>query len=184
MDFVAFPKIPRLSREVVITEKLDGTNASVHIYKDTTTDWLTEVLRIKAGSRNRWITPEDDNYGFAKWVEANKEELMKLGEGTHYGEWWGQGIQRGYDLKEKRFSLFNTGRWNKDNVPSCCHVVPVLHQGIFSTDKAAETIMELRDFGSAASIGFKKPEGIMIYHTAAGQYFKKTIENDEKGKSE
>jgi len=28
------------------------------------------------------------------------------------------------------------------------------------------------------------PEGIVIYHTAGNLYFKKTIENDKKGKDE
>lgn len=50
-------------------------------------------------SRTRWITPEDDNYGFAKWANENKEELLKLGIGQHFGEWWGSGIQRGYNLQ-------------------------------------------------------------------------------------
>ncbi len=61
------------------------------------------------GSRTRWITAQDDNHGFARWVEGNKQELLKLGAGRHFGEWWGSGIQRGYGLQkgEKRFSLFN-----------------------------------------------------------------------------
>ena len=38
--------------------------------------------------------------------------------------------------------------------------------------------------GSHAAPGFMNPEGIMIYHTAANQYFKKTFEGDEKGKGQ
>ena len=34
MEFVEFPKIPRVSRECIITEKIDGTNASVWIGED------------------------------------------------------------------------------------------------------------------------------------------------------
>jgi len=34
MEFVSFPKIARLSRECVITEKIDGTNASIYIGND------------------------------------------------------------------------------------------------------------------------------------------------------
>jgi len=30
-EFIPMPKIPRLMREMVITEKLDGTNASILI---------------------------------------------------------------------------------------------------------------------------------------------------------
>lgn len=172
-EFEAFNKIPRLSRECVITEKIDGTNAQVLI---------TETGEIYAGSRSRFITLQDDNYGFAKWVNENKEELLKLGPGRHFGEWWGLGIQRNYGLKEKRFSLFNVGRWNKDNVPACCSVVPVMYQGQFSTLGAQLAINDLIQYGSQAAPGFMKPEGIIIYHTAAGQLFKKTCEKDEQPK--
>jgi hypothetical protein len=48
IEFQAFPKIPRLVRDCVITEKLDGTNASIII---------TEDGQIGAASRNRLITP-------------------------------------------------------------------------------------------------------------------------------
>jgi len=40
----------------------------------------------------------------------------------------------------------------------------------------------LRIFGSVAAPGFPDPEGIMVYHTAASQLFKKTLEGDEGGK--
>jgi len=103
-DFVAFPKIARLSRECVISEKIDGTSAQILI---------TDDGQIKAGSRSRWLTPENDNFGFAAWVADNKEELLTLGVGRHFGEWWGEGIQRNYGLKERRFSLFNTIRWHR-----------------------------------------------------------------------
>ena len=63
-DFVSFPKIARYSRNVVVTEKIDGTNAQVFIGEDG--EFLT-------GSRNRWITPEDDNYGFSRWAHEHKD---------------------------------------------------------------------------------------------------------------
>src|SRR5438105_3732245 len=100
--FEEFPKIARLSRDCIVTEKIDGTNAQIFITEDGT---------IHFGSRSRWITPENDNYGFARWATEHKEDLLKLGPGRHFGEWWGCGIQRGYGLKEKRFSLFNVMRW-------------------------------------------------------------------------
>jgi hypothetical protein len=176
-EFQPFGKIPRLMREIVITEKIDGTNASVHIGEDGS---------FQVASRTRWITPEDDNYGFAKWAFEHKDELMQLGPGAHFGEWWGLGIQRNYGLKEKRFSLFNVGRWNESNMPpSVCDVVPVLYSGVFSQDKINECLWTLQRDGSAASPGFKNAEGVIVYHVAAGQYFKQTIEKDEewKGKS-
>lgn len=175
LEHKEFGKIARLSREVVVTEKIDGTNGLIAI---------GENGEFCVGSRSRWITPDNDNHGFAKWANANKDELMKLGAGYHYGEWWGQGIQRGYGLKEKRFSLFNTSRWLDDAIrPACCHVVPVLWYGIFDTSQVDFQLARLLELGSVASPGFMKPEGVVIYHTASRIYFKQTIYNDEgKGK--
>jgi len=173
MDFLEFPKMSRLSREIVITEKIDGTNAQIYIGEDG--EFLT-------GSRTRWITPEDDNYGFSKWAHDNKEELLKLGTGRHFGEWWGQGIQRKYGLTEKRFSLFNVSRWEVKR-PLCCHVVPVLYRGYFDTHNIEICLNILEEKGSQAAPGFMKPEGIVIYHTAGNIGFKKTIEKDEVPKS-
>lgn len=176
-EFVKFPKIPRLMRECVITEKIDGSNAQIYI---------TEDDQIIAGSRNRWITPQNDNFGFATWVENNKEDLLKLGVGRHYGEWWGQGIQRGYGLKEKRFSLFNTSRWNVGNpdLPKCVSVVPVLYEGDFSQDAIERCLDMLRVSGSEAVPGWNKPEGVVIYMSSSDSYFKVLLENDDLHKGQ
>jgi hypothetical protein len=175
MEFKEFDKIARLSRNCVVTEKIDGTNASITI---------TDEGLFLLGSRTRWITTTDDNFGFAKWAAANEEELRKLGPGTHYGEWWGLGIQRSYGLKEKRFSLFNTARWSDDAVrPACCSVVPVLYSGVFRTGHIDMALEVLHSDGSVAAPGFMKPEGVVIWHEAARTYFKKTIEKDEAPKS-
>ena len=174
-DFIGFPKIARLKREVIVTEKIDGTNAQIRI---------TDAGEFLIGSRNRWITPDNDNYGFARWAYENKEELMRLGIGAHFGEWWGQGIQRTYGMKEKRFSLFNVTRWNDDELrPKCCDVVPVLYQGFFSTNAIDECVNKLREFGSIAAPGFMRPEGIVTFCTANNVCFKTTLENDETPKS-
>lgn len=172
-EFVEFPKMARLSREIIVTEKIDGTNAQVLITADG------DVI---AGSRSRWITPEADNFGFARWVQGNKDLLLGLGEGSHFGEWWGQGIQRGYGLTEKRFSLFNTSRWSESR-PECCHVVPVLYTGNFDTSEINLALSNLLGFGSVAAPGFMKPEGIVAFHTAGRVGFKKTIEKDEVPKA-
>lgn len=174
-EFIKFPSISRLSRDIVITEKLDGTNAQITI---------TEDGQFLTGSRNRWITPEDDNFGFSKWAHENKEELLKLGIGSHFGEWWGEGIQVGYGIKGRRFSLFNTHRWSDDLIrPECCHIVPILYEGKFDTNEINIVLEELNVNGSIASPGFMRPEGIVIYHSHSNTLFKKTIKNDEKGKS-
>ena len=172
-----FDKIARLSRECTITEKIDGSNGLIRI-DETGENWAI-------GSRTRWITPEDDNYGFAQWCYNNKSELMKMGPGDHYGEWWGSGIQKRYVNQPKTFSLFNTKRWNAENKPNCCSIVPVLYQGIFSGDAVTQTMANLLTGGSVASPGCVRPEGIIIWHTAAQTYFKKTFDKDDewKGKS-
>lgn len=178
-EFVPFPKIPRWNREVVISEKLDGTNGVIHI---------SDAYVITAGSRSRWLSPgkQTDNYGVAAWVESNKDELIaKLGPGSHFGEWWGAGIQRGYGLKEKRFSLFNTSRWSDPLTrPACCDAVPVLWAGLMEAAPLPGLLISLIVDGSFAAPGFDKPEGLVIYHTASGQYFKRLIEGDAlpKGK--
>jgi hypothetical protein len=196
----------RLTRDCVITEKIDGTNAQIEIvaYESGPVDGFVIAARTRsetddtplvmlAGSRTRYITPADDNFGFAAWVKANVAALWSLGEGRHYGEWWGQGIQRGYGLTEKRFSLFNTARWADDrdqykyptDRPVCCHVVPVLYRGLFGPKHADNFLDKLRAEGSQAAPGFMKPEGVVVFHTAASVMFKKTIDKDDewKGKS-
>jgi hypothetical protein len=194
-EFVPFPKMPRLRRECIITEKIDGTNACICI---------TDDGQFLVGSRSRWITPQDDNFGFASWAEAHREQLMGLGVGTHFGEWWGSGIQRGYGLTngEKRWSLFNVDRWclshedpkriatadpriekYQQRLPSCCGLVPILFRGIFDTAKVDEAIEHLKVHGSSASLGFMRPEGVVCYHVAGNFGFKTTIEKDHEHKS-
>ena len=170
--FEPFPKIPRLTRECVITEKLDGTNAQVFISDDG--------LTMKVGSRNRWLSLDQDNYGFCAWAVEHQDELMKLGPGRHYGEWWGLGIQRGYGLTEKRFSLFDVHRWGpgRQELPACCGVVPLISDGMFSEMSTNDAIALLKERGSLAVPGYMNPEGIVIYHSASKQLFKKLIEND------
>jgi hypothetical protein len=177
IEFQPFPKIARLSRDIVITEKLDGTNAQV---------FVTDEGEVLAGSRTRWVTPTDDNYGFAAWVKWHGEELRQLGPGAHFGEWWGKGIQRGYGLSERRFSLFNVRKWGKGPFalppPSCCDVVPILYVGPFDTEAVGRALGALQAGGSIAAPGFMRPEGVVIYHAASGQLFKKTLEKDEQPK--
>lgn len=169
-EFQSFARIPRLKRDCVISEKIDGTNAQV---------WISDDLSVvAAGSRNRWLTPESDNYGFAAWVRAHAEELRALGPGHHYGEWWGSGIQRRYGLSEKRFSLFNTSRWTENQPPACCGVVPVLYKGPFSTEAVEGALNQLRDKGSVAAPGFMNPEGVVVFLAAAGHLFKVTLDGD------
>ena len=214
IEFHKFSKIPRLNRDMIITEKLDGTNAQICVVGQReidewvngpeTADWVYEFGNrasvhvedsspfskdycLFAGSRNRWISTADDNHGFAKWVRQNKQDLATLGVGLHFGEYWGQGVQRNYGLKEKRFSLFNVSRWeNPLERPNCCHCVPVLYEGPFDTDVIEQSVGNLAHTGSKAVPGFMDPEGVVVFHKAANSMFKVTCKNDEvpKGSKE
>lgn len=178
-EFRPFEKIARYSREVIVTEKIDGTNAQIHV---------TEAGEVLAGCRTRWITAAADNHGFAAWVDAHRQDLLWLGPGSHYGEWWGKGINRGYGVADKRFSLFNVLRWgpggkDEEARPGCCLVVPVLWRGPMDELDAEGQCAFLRLTGSAAAPGYRDPEGIVIFHVAGKVAFKKTLRGDNHPKS-
>jgi len=209
MRFIKFPKMGRYSRQCVVTEKIDGTNAQLFIvecdgHAEDEAVFQKDGLALFAGSRKRWITPKNDNFGFAAWVYNHGEELLTLGPGLHFGEWWGSGIQRGYGLEkdDKRFSLFNTVRWclheetpaviptldpritkMQDVLPECVGLVPVLWRGAFDDLDMYYQIENLEEHGSYAAPGFMNPEGVVAFHTAGNVGFKKTIKKDDVPKS-
>ncbi|MFC4089313.1 RNA ligase family protein [Micromonospora sp. GCM10011541] len=203
-EFRAWPKTPRLFRDMVITEKIDGTNACVIVQAGDPAEgdpkWAAGVtvgdqfFHVGAQSRNRVITPEKDNAGFARWVQVNAQALAEaLGPGYHFGEWWGSGIQRAYGLThgEKRFSLFNVHRYrdlvlDEDGVEKIpgVNVVPTLYIGPFTTPIVRQTLLDLMQAGSAAAPGYDNPEGLVVYHSASSQVYKVLIENDTLPKSQ
>ena len=168
VEFKVWDKIPRENPfKATITEKIDGTNACVIIIDG-------EIVGVQ--SRKRLITVDDDNYGFAGWVERNKEDLLNLGDGYLYGEWAGLGIQKNpHNLPEKQFFLFNTFRWNPDNPnrPDCCKVVPVLYEGIISEDIIKGCLNNLR-FDAMPE---ESPEGVVVYYHAFRKYTMHTIKS-------
>jgi hypothetical protein len=181
--FREFGKIPRLYRDIIITEKIDGTNACV-IVPDVSTD------PVLAQSRTRLITPSNDNYGFAAWVARNAEFLREtLGPGHHFGEWWGSGIQKVYNKAlaeagrggEKYFSLFNTARWKPEVTPAPLRVVPMLYEGPFKHEAVEAALDCLRLTGSHACPG-APAEGIVVFHVASGHLYKVTLTGDEAPK--
>jgi hypothetical protein len=215
-DYPKFGSIPRLHRDVTITEKIDGTNGLISIERHlfgaasdfdkvdhqnifvtldrsgVDEDDPTHEFWVRAGSRNRWLSVDSDNFGFANWVSANAPTLARdLGPGNHYGEWWGHGIQRGYGLPrgDRRFSLFNVKRFyyaQGNFETSALDVVPVVldeRNALNLNSNVQWALRKLRAFGSCASGGFMDPEGIVIYHRAANQLFKVTLEDDEQPKS-
>ncbi len=135
-DFKPFPKMARLSREILITEKLDGTNAHVNIVplSEHFLEWVATSnaeyitvgdMAIMAASRNRYLSPSADNFGFAKWCRYFMLECLRA-------------------MPSKRY-----------------------YNGCEKTEA-----MLLPD-----------PEGVIVYHVAAGVGFKKTILHDESPKS-
>jgi hypothetical protein len=203
IEFKEWPKTPRLLRNITITEKIDGTNAAIGVVpvdRGTTTEDQDPsvfayihtpdgLMGVYAQSRTRLITPgkATDNYGFAGWVQQNAAELVDLlGEGLHYGEWWGNGIQRRYDRAEKWFSLFNTERYHGFEERTALNItsVPVLYQGPNDTGAVAAALESLRTHGSVAAPGFMNPEGICVYQAASRTISKVTLDANDAGKWE
>jgi len=206
MEFRSWGKTPRLFRDIVITEKIDGTNSAI-IFEDVTlmdvdlipSDELIvrgdSLYQVGAQSKNRLIYPgkTTDHFDFAAWVKANREVLFDtLGVGHHFGEWWGKGIQGRYrGLNYRVFSLFNTKRHEGtflrtrfNDMDVMVERVPVLYEGEFSEEAIHTVAQELLKNGSVAVPFHPNPEGLVIYHTQSKQVYKFTFDNNDKGKWE
>ncbi len=93
-----------LLKEVVCTEKVDGTNARFGLVEG----------QFLVGGRNIIFGPNDDPFGFHSWVIENDIEARVRRAFpddptvTIFGEWFGPGIQKGIDYgKERRFAGFD-----------------------------------------------------------------------------
>ncbi len=145
LEFQKWPEIPSFEDEkYFITEKIDGIRGCIVVTAD---------YGVFARDKSGIITVANDNFGFAQWVKNNLPELLKLGAGCHYGEWWGFGIKRGYGLLERRFSLFS---WWLPITLKCCHKVPLL-----PTEDIEEAKKILRR-GSLLTGGNQTAEGMVI----------------------
>jgi hypothetical protein len=163
----------------MITEKVDGTNAQILV---------EDGCIMGVGSRKRWITPDKDNFGFAQWCADNHLELARiLGDGRHYGEWAGPGIQKNrHELPERRFYHFKPWEWPEErDRGGLVHVVPVLFEGYaedFTSGLLDSELDCLDEHGSFVLNGWTeeggKPagtaEGIVVH--AFGIVFKHTLE--------
>ncbi len=200
MEFKSFNKIPNINKLFYrITQKIHGTNGQILIrpfseedYSGVERGMIRQVdglyYTVFAGSRNRWVSPDDDNYGFASWVESNCEDLIRiLGVGRHYGEWAGPGIGPGEGLDKRTFVLFkrplDTGKW-LDSLK----VVPLLGLGEVMEEGAIKKVIEfhlsgLKNRGSELVPGYMFPEGIVLELTASGErkslFFKKVFDSEE-----
>lgn len=97
-------------RTYIGTVKLHGSNAGITVLDG----------EISYRSRSRFLTPEDDNHGFAKHMAAHHEDvcslMLPLGDATVFGEWCGAGIQKGVGIsaEQKMFVVFAAkvgGEW-------------------------------------------------------------------------
>lgn len=180
MEFKSFSEIIKLSSMITITEKIHGTNAQIFVHPDTN--------EVQAGSRERWVTPEDDNFGFARWAKDNEEALvLSLGPGRHFGEWYGSGINSGYSLSEKRLALFDQRFGDAEsevmwtNRPANVHLTPILYKGIWKENIISDTMAALKLGGSVAAPGYMKPEGVVVRFERNGAMFKQVFEAEESG---
>jgi hypothetical protein len=217
-SFREFPKIARLYKgNIVVTEKIDGTNGQIYIVNgecpdalatievdaDSTTGTESLLYSIFAGSRSRWLSRgKGDNFAFAHWVAENAYALATgLGEGRHFGEWWGRGIQRGYNQADRNFSLFNVGRWftpggvgqmpdlDTEDLPNPVpavpglSTVPIVYYGPWfgrAADPVSEALRRLQYSGS--TLDSRTPaEGVMVFHEASGLYLKAPVDENHKG---
>lgn len=180
-DWQKFPKITRyLNIEFTITEKIDGTNAAIEFEQGG--------FLVNAYSRTRPITPADDNYGFARWVYDNTEELYEFfGPGLHFGEWWGSGIQKRYGAYlpkgQKFFSPFNVKRFNgsTEGWPEGCIPVVILDTHVMMRDvpQAVEDWSNQMLSTGSFQVPGAKAEGIMLYSDATG-YIKHPFDDGHK----
>ena len=230
-QFKSWGSTPRFHKGLHITEKIDGTNAGVSVQgfsfgthidgvpEDATlvsgpTNPEREVPEVeylvRAQSRKRIITPQNDNFGFAKWVWDNADGLANLlGYGYHYGEWYGEGIQKNpLAVQGRRWALFNTWHWGASpnygrlvdaDIPGLT-VVPVLHDekthGPADYMTIPHCLDTLREWGSQAT-GYKTlreshkmdyhvegPEGIIVWQRETRQRYKILLQEDDKHKWE
>ena len=187
-QFKGWGSTPRWHKGLTVTEKINGTNACVLIYDG----------QVKAQSRKRMITPDDDNYGFAKWVYDNAGVLMDtLGYGYHYGEWFGEGIQKNpLGIEGKRFALFHATKYTEDNGYELNKVdgletVPLLFHGQANYMTLAEVIEDLENHGSKVPGAkfvrngydhepdvYAPAEGVIVWHKETQQKYKILLEDD------
>lgn len=177
MEFVEYGKTPRLFRDIVITEKIDGSNCVIGIDAE---DGI-----VRAGSRTKWLD-DADHFEFRKWCHENRDSLIEdLGTGLHRGEWFGMGMQRKYGMDHREFALFNTGKWKDVEFKTKnLRTVPILYEGVWDHFAIQRALDELIYHGSLAAPGFMRPEGICIFHTQANIVFKVLVENDHLSKTE
>jgi hypothetical protein len=144
--------------------KLHGSNAAIVCHADG----------LRAQSRNREITPDDDNLGFAAFafnkttvavireLEAQLRAVTKLEPEQPlalFGEWIGPGVQKGVGVAElpaRQWVLFAVATRGADEDHKRYFELPSLgvrfaHAGIYSIIDGPQWSVEL-DFGHRAAL--------------------------------
>lgn len=173
-EFKSFKEIKHLKKLTMsITQKIHGSNAHILIIPNESGE-----LELHCASRKRFLYVHDDNYGFARYCEEHKEEIIeKLGVGRHDGEWAGLGINSGEGLEDKQFILFDFWRYTDMPLPPRMQVVPVLYHGEIDISKVDEAMNDLKTNGSKLCPGFMRPEGIVV--TFGNVRYKKVFDAEE-----
>jgi RNA ligase (TIGR02306 family) len=135
MEFPSFYKIPNLLNEpdifkpgedVVVSEKLHGTNSrfGVHRHPDT------GEYQLYVGSHNLVLKETEDNL-YWKAVRKNIDAAKLPKDHTFYGECTGRGIQHfhyGEDLMLRVFAVLCNGRYlSVDETVSLCEECGIAH---------------------------------------------------------
>jgi hypothetical protein len=210
LEFEPWGKTPRFVNETItITEKIDGTNACIVIlpydaeaHHEMTSTGKALMLNMDevpgfepthtfaTQSRKKFIWPgkQSDNAGFAQWAWDNAVDIVgDLGYGKHYGEWWGRGIQRGYEQDTKKFSLFNPWRYSEDGdrlfTVKEMGTVPILYTGTASEEAVKSSLFYLEMEGSVAAPGYMRPEGVIVSYKLAQRSYKAFVNDDGIPKS-
>lgn len=182
-----YPKVFQDGEEVVVTEKVHGTNfraGYVPFYANTILKRIMKFLRLAPqyefvyGSHNVQLQNRFHRGYYGKTVgnvyaeaviKYNLREVLKPGE-VVYGEVYGDGIQKGYTYGckgQRKLVLFDVMKDGVylDPIESKKFVearelqfVPVLYTGPFDKEK----ILKLRDGDSVMSSSQKVREGVVV----------------------
>jgi hypothetical protein len=188
LPFLAFPSIEGLHNIVRFTEvypdfakspvyyrgkvKLHGTNAGITIHNG-------EVL---AQSRTQGITPQNDNAGFAAYVESNKEYWagIKFSQYpiTIFGEWCGQGIMKGTAISQigrKVFAVFAVVIHNDDDKENHSFISEPYAIDTILGENRPDTVHTLPWYGESVLVDYADRESMQ----AAATYCSKVVDKIE-----
>ena len=150
--------------------KLHGTNAAIQIHKNG------DVI---AQSRTRVLTSKQDNYGFAEWVENNKEYFSSLATDKNmiiFGEWCGNGIQDVVSISKldrRVFAVFAIRYGFGENGTSVFNICP---KEIEKIVKPHPSIFVLPWFGEVIEMDFDNRDSLLL----ASDSINKMVEDVEK----